>query len=227
MARASDILIADDSRMIRLGYKSLFENAGYSVRTARDGAEALRKFSERRPDLVVLDVMMPGVNGPAACVEMRQLDPLVPILFVTAMPSDVGAVTSLGYGADDYIDKAKSKEELLARVAAALRRQSAVKTARGELRVGAMTFDCVNGVVSSSDGTSAELTKSESALLRLLASDRGRVFTFDELFAALRGEGCRGDDNAMRCIAKHLKAKLGAAGELIVNVRGVGYKLLR
>ena len=82
-------------------------------------------------------------------------------------------------------------------------------------------------MTASGDGVSEELTKSESLFLRLLASERGRCFSFDEIFAALRGEGYVGDDNAVRCIAKRLKAKLGRAGELISNARGVGYKLVK
>jgi DNA-binding response OmpR family regulator len=149
------------------------------------------------------------------------------VLFFTAMPSDVGAVRALGLGADDYIDKAKSPEELLARVAAVLRRAAAAAKPRADaLGLGGVTVDFAT-MTASGDGVSAELTKSEALFLRLLASERGRCFSFDEIFAALRGEGYIGDDNAVRCIAKRLKAKLGRAGELISNTRGIGYKLVR
>ncbi|MBR1920964.1 MAG: response regulator, partial [Kiritimatiellae bacterium] len=118
----SEILLADDDRAVRRGYRALFEDEGYAVRTARNGDEALALFAERRPDLVLLDVMMPRKNGIAVCREIRRVDEAVPILFVTAAPSEAGLVRGLGHGADDYIDKARSSEELLARVAAALRR---------------------------------------------------------------------------------------------------------
>ena len=121
MASRAEILIAEDEPSARRGFRALFEGEGYAVRIARDGEEALAKFREHRPDAVLLDVMMPKMNGIAACSEIRKSDPLVPILFFTAMPSDVGAVRALGLGADDYIDKAKSPEELLARVAAMVR----------------------------------------------------------------------------------------------------------
>ena len=94
------------------------------------------------------------------------------------------------------------------------------------LALGGVTVDFAT-MTASGDGISEELTKSESLFLRLLASERGRCFSFDEIFAALRGEGYIGDDNAVRCIAKRLKAKLGRAGELIANARGVGYKLVK
>ena len=226
MPRA-EILIAEDEPSARRGFRALFEGEGYAVRTARDGEEALAKFRESRPDAILLDVMMPKMNGIIACAEIRRSDPLVPILFFTAMPSDVGAVRALGLGADDYIDKAKSPEELLARVAAVLRRASVIASdKRDKLSLGGVTVDFAT-MTASGDGVSEELTKSESFFLRLLASERGRCFSFDEIFAALRGEGYVGDDNAVRCIAKRLKAKLGRAGELISNARGVGYKLVK
>jgi DNA-binding response OmpR family regulator len=133
---------------------------------------------------------------------------------------------ALGLGADDYIDKAKSPEELLARVAAVLRRASSARPRADVLSLGGVTVDFAT-MTASVDGISEELTKSEAHFLRLLASERGRCFSFDEIFAALRGEGYIGDDNAVRCIAKRLKAKLGRAGELISNARGVGYKLVK
>ena len=226
MVPRAEVLIAEDEPSARRGFRALFEGEGYAVRTARDGEEALAKFNERRPDAVLLDVMMPKMNGIAACAEIRKSDPLVPILFFTAMPSDVGAVRALGLGADDYIDKAKSPEELLARVAAVLRRASSARPHADALSLGDVTVDFTT-MTAAGDGISEELTKSESLCLRLLASERGRCFSFDEIFAALRGEGYVGDDNAVRCIAKRLKAKLGRAGELIANARGVGYKLVK
>ena len=226
MASRAEILIAEDEPSARRGFRALFEGEGYAVRIARDGEEALAKFREHRPDAVLLDVMMPKMNGIAACEAIRKSDALVPVLFFTAMPSDVGAVRALGLGADDYIDKAKSPEELLARVAAVLRRASAARPRADVLSLGDVSVDFAT-MTASGDGVSAELTKSEALFLRLLASERGRCFSFDEIFAALRGEGYVGDDNAVRCIAKRLKAKLGRAGELISNARGVGYKLVK
>ena len=226
MVPRAEVLIAEDEPSARRGFRALFEGEGYVVRTARDGEDALAKFNERRPDAVLLDVMMPKMNGIAACAEIRKSDPLVPILFFTAMPSDVGAVRALGLGADDYIDKAKSPEELLARVAAVLRRASSARPRADVLSLGGVTVDFAT-MTAYGEGVSEELTKSESLFIRLLASERGKCFSFDEIFAALRGEGYVGDDNAVRCIAKRLKTKLGRAGELIANARGIGYKLVK
>ena len=213
---------------MRMGLVSLFnvQKDMTVVGEAEDGETAVRYAAELKPDIAILDLMMPKMNGIIACAEIRKSDPLVPILFFTAMPSDVGAVRALGLGADDYIDKAKSPEELLARVAAVLRRASAARPRADVLSLGDVSVDFAT-MTASGDGVSAELTKSEALFLRLLASERGRCFSFDEIFAALRGEGYIGDDNAVRCIAKRLKAKLGRAGELISNARGVGYKLVK
>ncbi len=226
MPEKQDILVVDDEPTIRRGCKALLEGAGYAVRTARDGSEALRKYAQRRPDLVLLDVMMPGMNGKTACAELRKADPLLPILLYTAKPSDVGAVDGLGFGADDYIDKAKSPEELLARIAAALRRQSAFRSASDELVVGEVTFDLAHQSYTGPGGPGV-LTRREALLLRLLASDRGRIFSFDEILADQCGDGYSGDYHALHNAVNRLKAKLGRTGEMIVNVYGAGYKLLR
>ncbi len=225
MSDKADILVVDDERAVRNGCRSLLENAGYTVRTARDGSEALRKFADRRPDLVLLDVMMPGMNGKFACAELRKADPLLPILLFTAMPSDVGAVDAFGFGADDYIDKAKSPEELLARISAALRRSAAMRGAKDVLVLGSVTVDL--GRQTFEGAASGELTRSEALILRLLASERGRAFSHEELLAAERGDGYSGDERAVHSAVRRLKAKLGPAGELIASVYGVGYRLIR
>jgi len=225
MSEKADILVVDDERVVRNGCRSLLENAGYTVRTARDGSEALRKFSDRRPDLVLLDVMMPGMNGKFACAELRKADPLLPILLFTAMPSDVGAVDAFGFGADDYIDKAKSPEELLARIAAALRRSAAMRGAKDVLVLGSVTVDL--GRQTFEGAANGELTRSEALILRLLASERGRAFTHEELLSAERGDGYSGDERAVHSAVRRLKAKLGPAGELVASVYGIGYKLIK
>ena len=119
------ILFADDDARMRRACRAMFESDGYEVATAKDGAEALAKFDAGRFDLVLLDVMMPKMNGLDACAEIRRRDALVPVLFFTAMPSEASAVKALGHGADDYIEKDRPPEELRARVRAALRRADA------------------------------------------------------------------------------------------------------
>ncbi len=225
MAPKLDILVADDEPSIRKGCKALLEGAGYSVRTARNGAETLKKYSEKRPDLVLLDVMMPGMNGKAACAELRKLDPMLPILLFTAMPSDVGAVDAFGFGADDYIDKAKSPEEILARIAAALRRLSAMSAARDAIPLGSTVVHLDKMTAEGPDGEHP-LTKVEVSMLRLLSSERGRVFTYDEIMSAMHYPGYVGEDGAVHVAVHRLKQKLGPSGALITPERGVGYRLV-
>jgi DNA-binding response OmpR family regulator len=204
------------------------------VRTARNGEEAVAMFAERRPDLVLLDVMMPRMSGTAACAAIRGSDPLVPILFFTAMPSDVGAVRALGFGADDYIDKAKSPEELLARVASALRRSRAAGTGAGKsapaprlgmLRIGSVSVNFAE-MTAKGPGVSARLTKSDAVILNLLARRRGEIVAHDDIIAALHDGDCAGELAAVRAAVARLKERLGRAGACITTERGFGYRLL-
>lgn len=231
---AGDILLADDEPVVRKTYRALFEGEGYSVRTARNGEEAVAMFAERRPDLVLLDVMMPRMSGTAACAAIRGSDPLVPILFFTAMPSDVGAVRALGFGADDYIDKAKSPEELLARVASALRRSRAAGTGAGKsapaprlgmLRIGSVSVNFAE-MTAKGPGVSARLTKSDAVILNLLALRRGEIVAHDDIIAALHDGDCAGELAAVRAAVARLKERLGRAGACITTERGFGYRLL-
>ena len=229
------ILFADDDARMRRACRAMFESDGYEVATAKDGAEALAKFDAGRFDLVLLDVMMPKMNGLDACAEIRRRDALTPVLFFTAMPSEASAVKALGHGADDYIEKDRPPEELRARVRAALRRADAYDGAArdsggggmaDDLRIGGVRADFATLTVEQ-NGRSTPLTKSEALVLRLLAGSPGRFFSRDEILAAVRGEGHEGDDGALRVLVSRLKRKLGAAGGMIVNARGSGYKFLK
>ena len=178
--------------------------------------------------------MMPKMNGIAACAEIRKSDPLVPILFFTAMPSDVGAVRALGFGADDYIDKAKSPEELLARVASALRRSRAAGIGAGKsapaprlgmLRIGSVSVNFA-AMTAKGPGVSSKLTKSDAVILNLLALRRGEIVPHDDIIAALHDGDCAGELAAVRAAVARLKERLGRAGACITSERGFGYRLL-
>ena len=177
------ILVADDDAGMRRACRAMFESDGYEVVAAKDGADALAKFDAGRFDLVVLDVMMPKMNGLDACAEIRRRDALTPVLFFTAMPSEASAVKALGHGADDYVEKSRPPEELRARVRAALRRADAYGDAarRGgevaeDLRIGGVRADFATLTVEQ-NGRSTPLTKSEALVLRLLAGSPGRFFS--------------------------------------------------
>lgn len=225
-----EILIVDDDVAVRKSYRLLFEGEGYAVRTARNGEEGLRLLSERRPALVLLDVMMPKTNGIAVCQEIRRTDPRLPVLFFTALPSDVSLVRGLGCGADDYIDKSRPPSEFLARVEAALRRVRRMQTDEAEpkvLRLGGTAVDLERMTVVGAGKGEERLTKSEVQFLRLLKECPERVFPKEEIFAALRGDGYLGDDSALRSLVLRLRRKLGRGGNLIVAERGVGYRLMK
>ena len=229
MQDMSEILLADDERAARASFKALLEAEGFAVRAVRNGEEAVAEFRARRPDLVLLDVMMPKKNGIAACGEIRALDPAVPILFFTAMPSDAALVRGLGMGADDYIAKDRSPEEFTARVRAALVRGTRLAAARtgasAPLRLGTTEVDLCAMSAHSEAGV-VQLTRSEMLALRALADARGTVVAYDHFFTVLGGEGYIGSDEAVGRLVRRLKAKLGRGGELIVSAPGVGYRLL-
>ena len=126
----AEILIAEDERNVREGLEDLFVGAGYGVRTAKDGEDALTAYTRRRPDLLLLDLMMPRRDGFEVLSEIRRRDPLLPVLLLTACGEQVDKVKGLGWGADDYITKPFDVNELLARVARALQRAAAVEAAR-------------------------------------------------------------------------------------------------
>ena len=122
----AEILIVEDHAAFRETLADMLADEGYAIRTAANGLEALDAFAEKRPNLVLLDVMMPGRDGYAVCAEMRAKDPLVPILMLTAKNAEDDRVRGLRRGADDYIDKTVGTQELLARIGTALRRAGAI-----------------------------------------------------------------------------------------------------
>ena len=223
------VLIADDERVIRDGLKALLVGEGFSVRTARDGEDALRKVAENRPDLLLLDVMMPKMNGFRVCEEIRRADKLLPVVFLTAKDAEVDQVRGIGLGADDYVSKSAGDEVLLARIRRALARVAALSESASPphvLRLGAVTVDFDRHRVDEG-GQQTQLTTSEADLLRCLASRRGELFSNDAIFSFLRGEGYIGDPATIRMHVMNLRRKLGRAGDMVVNVPNAGYYLVK
>ena len=228
----AEVLIADDERSFRDSYRRLFGREGFSVRTARDGAEALRLFAERRPDVVLLDVDMPVANGFAVCAAIRDADPRTPVLFLTAMESEANQVRGLGMGADDYVFKSAPDAVLVARVNAALARRAALadaaRVASREIVLGRVIVDANTlGVALEGRATGERLTKTEFDILRALDGACGRTLSGDEIAAALRGEGFVMEGACLRSHVAHLRRKLGPAGALVLNERDIGYRLVR
>lgn len=228
----AEILLADDERVLREGLKTQLAGEGFEVRTARDGEEAVAKFSERRPDLVLLDVMMPKLNGFKACEEIRKLDKLIPVIFLTAKDSDADQVRGIGLGADDYISKDAGDALLIARIRRALERSAAIANSSATCGDSIIAFGKVSVDLKAlsvlENGREVEhLTKTEAGILKILNSERGKYFSLDELIATLRGDGYACEDSLVYSHVYHLRQKLGAAASMISQKRSCGYCLLK
>ena len=202
------------------------------MRTTRDGEETLKKISERAPDLVLLDVMMPKMNGFKTCEEIRKADRAVPVIFLTAKDSEADQVRGLGLGADDYVSKDAGETLLLARINRALARRAslseiATKSGTRLIRLGRIRVDMKTLVVSGPNEEIARLTKTESDILRLLDSERGVFFSTEQIISELRGQGFSCTDSMLYSHMSNRRHKLGASGALISCNRNAGYCLAR
>lgn len=214
-----EILVVDDERSMRQALRGLLEREGYAVRTAADGEAALAEFRRQRPDLVLLDVMMPKRSGFEACADLRKEDADVPILFLTAKDAEEDELRGLGVGADDFVSKAASERVLLARIALALRRRG---ESAADFAFGAWTVEPAKLRMSSGAATAA-LTVREIEMLRLFAAHPEEVFSRDALLTRFWGAGFDGTDHALSMAIARLREKLGADGVRLMSVRGGGY----
>ncbi len=219
---ARTILVIEDEALIAAAIAARLRSEGYLVEIAVDGPAGVQQARRLRPDLVVLDLMLPGLDGLDVC-EQIQADRPVPVLMLTARDSESDLVVGLGVGADDYMTKPFSSRELVARVHALLRRagRAADDPAR-PITVGDVDVDPASRRVTRA-GAVVHLTPTEFDLLAFLAEAPGRVFTRDELLAQVWGyeitSGARTVDSHVRAIRR----KLG--NDLIRTVHGVGYAL--
>ena len=228
MSQASEILFVDDDRVIRKTYRAAFESDGFAVRDARNGEEGLAAFREKRPDVVVLDMMMPKMNGLETCRAIRQIDAHVPILFLSCLAEDTKKLRAYDSGADDYIEKTTNLEVVLAKLHAILRRMTAIQkeTALNDrLRIGEVEVDLKGGDVIVDGKTDERLTRTEADILRILSAHRGESFTCDELIARLRGDGYACEDAMLYSHVSRLRKKLGPASEHLISLREIGYSL--
>ena len=227
----AEILVVDDERVLREGMKEVLSGEGFDVRTAKDGEECLKKIAEKRPDLVLLDVMMPKTNGFRCCGKIRETDKLLPVIFLTAKDAEADQVRGIGLGADDYVSKTASDAVLLARISRALERSGAIlartKAAGDEIALGAVKVDLKTFAVSDGEKEISRLTKTEADILRIFDSQRGELIVPDDIITELRGNGFACEDAMLYMHISNLRKKLGSAGERIVNKRGVGYGLAK
>lgn len=216
------ILLADDERVLRQALTARLSGAGYGVRAARDGEEALALFRAEKPDLVLLDVMMPRLSGYEACRRIRETDADVPILFLTALEAEADQLRGLGVGADDYIFKTAPDAVLLARIAAALRRARAAPP-DGDFDFGTWRVEARKLEMRRASGERTPLKERELAILRLLAEHPGEVFSRDFLVTRFWGVDADITDNALSVYLFGLREKLKDEGRALETVRGVGY----
>ena len=224
----AEILIAEDDASIREWVAVALEADGHSVRSAVDGAAALAAYAERRPDLLVLDVMMPKKSGYDVCQEIRRRDPSLPILMLTAKGTEADKVLGLGLGADDYMTKPFGVRELSARVTALLRRTYAAETAGRSgtrFQIGGHVVDAAAATISSPEGTTEALTPHELALLRLFATHPGEILSRDRLLNEVWGYAYMGTTRTLDQRVAVIRRKLGADAPLVETLYGQGYRL--
>jgi DNA-binding response OmpR family regulator len=228
MPDSSTILLVDDEDSIQKLLAYPLEREGYRVLQARDGEEALERFASERVDLVVLDIMLPKLDGLEVCKRLRA-ESEVPIIMLTARDDELDKVLGLELGADDYITKPFSIREFRSRVRALLRRAAVSRQVDedGEvISAEGLTIDLARRMVVVG-GERAQLTYVEFELLRILASNPGRVYSRRMLLEALWGGADYREPRTIDVHVRHLREKLErdpADPEYILTVRGVGYR---
>jgi DNA-binding response OmpR family regulator len=228
MPDSSTILLVDDEDSIQKLLAYPLEREGFRVLQARDGEEALERFASERVDLVVLDLMLPKLDGLEVCKRLRAISE-VPIIMLTARDDELDKVLGLELGADDYITKPFSIREFRSRVRALLRRASAprrVATDGESISAGGLRIDLPRRIVEVR-GRPVQLTYVEFELLRTLAGQPGRVYSRRMLLEALWGAADFREPRTIDVHVRHLREKLErdpAEPEYILTVRGVGYR---
>lgn len=226
---AKTILLVDDDALLRRSLAFNLEQAGYQVSTAASAEDALAYLQRTRPNLVLLDVGLPGMDGLQALRQMRQTSEL-PVIFLTARRRDLDEILGLELGADDYITKPFDPDVLLARVRAVLRRsrEGAALAEETALVVGDLQIDPAGHTVTLA-GREIALTAREFALLHVLALEPGRVLSVDDLLGRVWGAEYSGEPQVVYVHIRWLREKLEknpGRPQRIVTVRGVGYKLV-
>jgi len=226
------IMMVDDEASIRELVKFNLEKAGYTVESSDDGLKALRKIMVEPPDLLILDLMLPGMDGLEICQHLRQHDKtrMLPIIMLTAKVEEIDRVLGLELGADDYLTKPFSPRELVARVKSLLRRSQGNTVlserhdepiVRGDLTIFPERYEAVI------NDTVLELTPKEFQLLMQLALNPGKVYTREFLLENIWGYEFAGDTRTVDVHIRHLRQKLerdNSQPELIETIRGIGYR---
>jgi len=219
------ILVVDDEQRIIDLAKMYLEQDGYRVMSATDGVNALRTILEDKPNLVVLDLMLPGMDGLEVCRRVRA-ESDVPIIMLTARSDDIDKIVGLELGADDYLTKPFNPRELVARVKAILRRtdRSDSRDDAPEIAVGNLRIDIQRRLVEVA-GRTVDLRMKEFDLLQTLLENKGIVFSREKLLNVVWGYAFAGETRTVDVHIAHLRHKLRGMDAVIETVWGVGYKL--
>ena len=222
----SRILIVEDEESFSDPLSYLLEKEGFEVTVAADGNEALSVFERDGADLILLDLMLPGMSGTEVCRQVRQRSN-VPVIMLTAKDSEIDKVVGLELGADDYVTKPYSSRELVARVRAVLRRQGEQEEPMSAtIGAGPVRMDVERHVVSV-DGEQVSLPLKEFELLEMLLRNAGRVLTRGQLIDRVWGSDYVGDTKTLDVHVKRLRSKIEpdpSSPRYLVTVRGLGYK---
>ncbi len=221
------ILVVDDDTTNTKLLKFLLTDEGYEVITAHSAGEAMKLLTDDMYDLIILDIMMPGMDGLELCTRIRTTS-TTPVIFVSARNEVKDKVAALRIGGDDYISKPFDPNEVLARVWAALRRTRQLANSESTLKTQDLVLDAVdNKVTLVRTGKTVSLTPIEARLLRCLVGNPGRSLTRDTLVVKVWGYDFEGESNQLDVYIKRLRSKIEenpAEPELLLTIRGVGYK---
>jgi DNA-binding response OmpR family regulator len=220
------VLVVDDEPKIAQLARDYLEHAGFAVVTAGDGRSAVHAIHVRRPDLVVLDLGLPGLDGLDVLRQVRSAGS-TPVVIVTARDTELDKLLGLELGADDYVTKPFSPRELVARVRAVLRRSERASEARDRIEVGDLVLD-VPRLRATVAGRPVELTPTEFSILATMAREPGRVFTRSQLLDAVHGVAFDAYERAIDAHVKNLRHKLEpepSRPRYLLTVYGVGYRV--
>ena len=222
------ILFVEDEENLLNSFSFILENAGYQVVKASNGEQALASAFENTPDLVILDVGLPGMDGHAVAKKMRENPAMkkTPVIMLTGRNSEEEIIKALETSADDYICKPVKPRMLLARISSILRRteKSSEKNIQETITAGDISLDpSARSVIV--EGISVKLTRSEFDILQLLIGSPERVFSRDRIISATKGDDFFITERSIDFLISGLRKKLGKSGEMIVTVRGIGFKI--
>jgi two-component system response regulator RegX3 len=220
------VLVVEDEASYSEALSYMLRKEGFEVAVAEDGTDALKEFDRNGADIVLLDLMLPGLSGTEVCRQIRATSS-VPVIMVTAKDDEVDKVVGLELGADDYVTKPYSPRELVARIRAVLRRGTEPDTAPATLEAGPVRMDVERHVVTV-DGNEQRLPLTEFELLEMFLRNPGRVHTRGQLIDRVWGSDYVGDTKTLDVHVKRLRAKLEpdpSEPKFLVTVRGLGYKL--